>query len=174
MAGLRTAPDPTTGLTAKRNNGLLGKIRGPYKNRIHPLQRVLSRIEMSPQGCWLFLGAQIRGYGSVPNALTSQFANRIVWEYTVGPVPDGLELDHLCRVRHCVNPTHLEPVTHKENLRRGRAFAPNPDTLRRRAQTLCKRGHPLSDPNVYLYQGHRHCLACGRLRKIKARATLKS
>jgi len=66
--------------------------------------------------CWEWVAAKTSlGYGS----FKGKGAHIWAWNHLVGPVPDGLELDHLCRVRHCVNPDHLEPVTHAENTRRG-------------------------------------------------------
>jgi DNA-binding transcriptional regulator YiaG len=68
--------------------------------------------------CWVWIKVcNERGYGRV----VSKMAHRVYFERHVAPVPAGLELDHLCRVRECVNPEHLEPVTHKENMRRGYA-----------------------------------------------------
>jgi hypothetical protein len=76
-------------------------------------------------GCWLWTG-QINhaGYGrfAMPRSQPGQrerLAHRMTWEMAVGPVPEGLQLDHLCRRRSCVNPDHLEPVTSAENTRRG-------------------------------------------------------
>jgi hypothetical protein len=72
--------------------------------------------EVDSNGCWLWLGAISKnGYGSV-NGMS---AHRMMYILKVGPVPEGLDLDHLCRVRRCVNPEHLDPVTRKENLNRG-------------------------------------------------------
>lgn len=94
-----------------------------------------------------------------------------MYEYYRGPIPDGLELDHLCRRRDCVNPAHLEPVTSSENKRRSplvgrylRTAAHVPPAARENAaKTHCKHGHPLSGDNVYTPPGDplkRACRAC--------------
>jgi hypothetical protein len=74
---------------------------------------------VTPTGfCWEWGGGLMGGdYGTFDN----RAAHRFAYEFLVGPIPDGLHLDHLCRVRHCVNPDHLEPVTVEENNRRSRA-----------------------------------------------------
>lgn len=81
-------------------------------------------------------------------------AYRFAYEFLVGPIPDGLELDHLCRVRLCVNPAHLEPVTHAENNKRAGV-----------AKTHCKWGHPYNEANTYRRRdrpGNRQCRVCAR------------
>jgi len=115
-----------------------------------------SRIDKSgPGGCWLWRGSQSRGgYGRYNETL----AHRVAYELFVGSIPEGLTLDHLCRVRHCVNPEHLEPVTLGENLRRGESFS----AVNAR-KTHCPRGHPLSGENLYRTKsGARCCLICKR------------
>lgn len=100
------------------------------------------------------------GYGQVQWDGRLTATHRIAYELTVGPIPDGLELDHLCRNTRCLKawvddngPGHLEPVTHKENMLRGiRATA-----------THCKRGHSFSGTNLQIYRGHRLCKACQKL-----------
>lgn len=81
------------------------------------------KYEVDPvTGCWIFLGTKTpTGYGMyhAPGARQSRSAHRFMYESVHGAIPPGLELDHLCRVRACVNPAHLEPVTHTENMRRG-------------------------------------------------------
>jgi hypothetical protein len=89
------------------------------------------------------------------------YAHRVVYELVRGPVPEGLELDHLCRRRFCVNPAHLEAVTHTENVRRGEASKVS--SARQRAKTHCPRGHPYDAANTYIApRGSRTCRRCGR------------
>ena len=86
------------------------------------IQRFLMKVEKTPT-CWLWTAAkQQGGYGmfGAKNTKKVVAAHRWSYEHFVGPIPKGMQIDHLCRVRHCVNPAHLEPVTPKENLRRGR------------------------------------------------------
>lgn len=80
----------------------------------------------------------------------------VAYELSVGPVPDGLTLDHLCRVRHCVNPTHLDPCTIGENVGR----APTCPTTINANKTHCVHGHEFTVENVYAYRGKRYCRAC--------------
>lgn len=80
--------------------------------------------EVDASGCWLWLGAiNSDGYGRMRDPRTSygrmMQAHRFFYEQVRSPIPEGLQLDHLCRVRRCVNPEHLEPVTSRENVRRG-------------------------------------------------------
>lgn len=78
-------------------------------------ERFWSKVERSPDGCWLWTGSiNQHGYGRDGKRL----AHRVVWEALRGPVANGLELDHLCKARRCVNPEHIEAVTHAENLHR--------------------------------------------------------
>jgi len=108
-------------------------------------------------GCWLWTAAERRGgYGGFyigPGR--SMRAHKIAFEELVGPVPEGLELDHRCRTRCCVNPAHLEPVTRVVNVRRGTAPA-----ARHFAKTECVNGHPFDDRNTYQWNGRRFCKAC--------------
>ncbi len=96
-------------------------------------------------GCWLWFGSTgHNGYGrlweNTENRLRA--AHRISYEFFIGPVPDGLVLDHLCRVRCCVNPAHLEPVTNEENIRRGQAGS------NMSGKTHCRQGHPYDHLNT--------------------------
>jgi hypothetical protein len=112
--------------------------------------------------CWLWEGCKDRlGYGEVCYRGGNRKAHRRSYELLVGPVPDGLELDHLCRNPSCVNPAHLEPVTHAENVRRGISGSVN--GARQAAKTHCKRGHPYSAENTRTHRGMRQCRTCKRL-----------
>ena len=92
------------------------------------------------EDCWLWNGArQPQGYGVCRHEGKTKRAHRRVYELLVGDIPEGLQLDHLCRVRNCVNPKHLEPVTNAENGRRG--IAGQVAKERMLARTHCKNGH---------------------------------
>ncbi len=106
--------------------------------------------------CWLWMrGRNGSGYGSVWINGRGFRAHRIAYELTNGPIPQGAHLDHLCRVRHCVNPSHLEAVTQQENILRGTGLA-----AQNAKKTHCPKGHPLSGDNLYLYDGRRYCRLC--------------
>ena len=107
------------------------------------------RVEKQENGCWLWLNRTTRRYGK----FRGQPVHRYAYELFKGSVPPGLELDHLCRNPYCVNPDHLEAVTHKENVLRGEANA----AINAR-MTHCKNGHPL--PTDRDRQGKRRCQIC--------------
>ena len=114
------------------------------------LRIFLANIEKSggENGCWEWTGAlNKRGYpsGAGETGTRGLPAHRIAYEWMVGPIPADSELDHLCRNRRCVNPHHLEPVTHSENLRRIRRVGPF--QLRR----YCKKGHALVGSNARMW-----------------------
>jgi hypothetical protein len=118
--------------------------------------------------CWVWTGSKTNGYGKVkvPGSNTTARVHRLVYEALVGPIPDGLDLDHLCRNRACCRPAHLEPVTRRENLLRG-----NTIPAARAAQTHCSRGHEFSEDNIYIgTKGGRECRACRRYYKQRDRA----
>lgn len=131
--------------------------------------RFWSKVETSADGCWLWTAARFRtGYGAFGiGGFQVGYAHRIAYLTLIGPIPPGLELDHLCRVRHCVNPLHLEPVTHSENVRRGTAW--HVMAGMQRAKTHCPSGHPYAGENLYRYKGKRMCRACGKARKAQRR-----
>jgi hypothetical protein len=111
------------------------------------LDRVLMKVRVDEDGCWVFTGSKVSGrYGHLGGS-TSLRAHRITFEALVGPIPEGLELDHLCRKPACVRPEHLEPVSHAENMRRTR-------------KSHCPRGHALNSANTSRYGTTRHCLEC--------------
>ena len=125
------------------------------------LERYVSKIAFAEgSDCWYWKGYVGRsGYGFFRCNL-SNYAHRVSYEWFVGSIPEGLQVDHLCRVRNCVNPDHLEAVTRKENILRGiSASALNAQ------KTNCKRNHPLTEENTYVRpNGARNCKVC-RLEK---------
>lgn len=126
-----------------------------------PEPRFWRKVEKTP-GCWLWRGTtNPRGYGMFrPYVGQARKAHRYAYELLVGPVPDGTELDHLCRNPRCVNPAHLEPVTHRENMLRGE----NPAARAARA-THCRHGHAYDEANTQVTPtGERRCRACNRAR----------
>lgn len=131
------------------------------------IQRVLAKIQIDTKsGCWLFQGNLEHGYGRSSIGSKSKgtfkkvYVHKITYEYFVGPVPEGYEIDHLCRTRKCCNPDHLEAVTPYENKMRGES----PPAINAK-KTHCPRGHEYSDSNTIVTNtGFRQCKACKRLR----------
>jgi hypothetical protein len=123
--------------------------------------RLRQKIEVT-DSCWIWRGhVKANGYGA---AGQGHQAHRRVYELLVGPISDGLQLDHLCRVLACVNPAHLEPVTPRENGRRGNS----PWGINAR-KTHCVHGHEFTPENTYVTRrGQRHCRECSRRRDRKA------
>jgi hypothetical protein len=113
--------------------------------------------------CWIYAGyIDVKGYGVVYSwdgkKELRYKAHRVMYENIIGTIPGELPLDHLCRVRACINPTHLEPVTLKENILRGEGLA----AINAR-KTHCKRGHEFSLPNTIRdSRGNRSCRICAR------------
>ncbi len=133
-----------------------------------PLERFFEKV-FPVEGHWLWCAStNPGGYGQFNNGETMVIAHRWIYEQLVGPIPDGLDLDHLCRIRTCVNPEHLEAVTRSINLKRGYEA--------RGLKTHCAQGHPFDDANTFVRsQGGRGCRTCrnnaSRISKAKARAT---
>lgn len=136
-----------------------------------PIARVYERLNVvgDEGSCWLWPGAKAHGYGQVYGGGRMLRVHIVVYEAEVGPVPDGLELDHLCRVRACARPSHLEAVTHVENMRRsasrGGVLAAPVIPL-----TECKRGHPFDEVNTYKRpDGSRQCRTCHAAANVRYR-----
>lgn len=120
-------------------------------------ERLWPRVKKT-SGCWEWTGPRYLGYGKIHFEGKSLYAHRVVYSLLKGNIPSGLFIDHLCRVRHCVNPDHLEAVTLKENVLRGVGV-----TAQNAKKTHCKRGHSLEDSNVYIRpNGWRSCRVCRR------------
>lgn len=137
------------------------------------LDRFRENFHVAESGCWLWGGGLTYGYGRFTLNGRRTHAHRASYELHVGPIPVGLTLDHLCRVRNCVNPAHLEPVTNGENVLRGVSV---PASNARK--THCKYGHEFTPENtrpVPLKSGGfgRYCRACAREREQRRRDALR-
>ncbi len=123
-------------------------------------------IDLVNSDCWIWVGAKTpAGYGQLTVCSTVRYAHRLSYEFFVGPIPKGKQLDHLCRNRACFNPEHLEAVSVRENVLRGIGIT----AVRARA-AHCIRGHLLAAPNLIASKkGFRVCKACRymRLGRIK-------
>lgn len=130
------------------------------KNRLRRFtaaERFWAKVDKG-SGCWMWRpekNPDRYGYLYVDGRLVK--AARFSYEMVAGPIPPGLQLDHLCRNRRCVNPAHLEPVTQRENILRGECM-----TAVNARKTHCLRGHPLSGENLSSYSRGRTCKACAR------------
>lgn len=125
----------------------------------------------SSSGCWEWTGPlSTAGYGQLFIEGKNRPAHRISYEAHVGPIEDGLHIDHLCRNRKCVNPSHLEPVTPLENIMRGEGIM-----AQNARKTHCDRGHEFDAGNTYLMpDGNRMCRTCRNIAKAKYRARLRA
>lgn len=133
-------------------------MRGPL------IDRLLARVSETEQGCWIFAGAKRQGYGVLGRGARAEglvYAHRAAYEYFICEIPAGLDLDHLCRVRPCCNPWHLEPVTRLVNVSRGDR-APGYGDRR----THCKWGHEYTEATARRSAGQRHCRTCERAQAI--------
>lgn len=126
-----------------------------------PRTRFEPNVQKQGDGCWIWTGRQDGdGYGQFWLDGKHRRAFVVSYEMNVGPVPEGLELDHLCRVRLCVNPAHLEPVTTQVNQLRGNGVS----GINAR-KTHCDHGHEFTPANTYITpDGRRQCRTCQRER----------
>jgi len=140
-------------------------------------RRLASKIEIEAETlCWLWKGARDKdGYGTFWLKRTNYRAHRLLYEIVKGPISDELQIDHICRVRRCVNPFHLEPVICLVNISRGQTGVHNA------RKAFCSKGHPYDETNMRLvktYQGYgmfgRQCRECDRLRKAALRARMSA
>jgi len=150
-----------------------GQLR-PILDRPGPVARSASerfaqKTSPLPNGCIVWTGGKTAGgYGMFAPLTDGEpakvMAHRWAYEHAVGAIPAGLDIDHLCRNRACVNPVHLEPVTREENIRRAAAV-----------KTHCPHGHEYTPENTYVRPGtvHRHCRTCAHDQEL-ARANQKN
>ena len=134
------------------------------------IQRFLNKIIIIENGCWIWTASlNSYGYGKFRYNSMDQGAHRFIYEYLNGLIPKKLEIDHLCRNRDCVNPTHLELVDHNTNLKRGNAISTICST-----KTQCPNGHPYSGKNLLIIKAKygigRRCRICYKKSIEKYRA----
>lgn len=133
-----------------------------WARKVDPLDRLMGRVTKT-DSCWIWTGALRNGYGAIGVEGKTLYTHRYVYQRVVGPVPTGLDLDHLCRNRTCCNPDHLEPVTRQENLRRAAIY--------RSPVTACHNGHEYTAKNTYTNpSGYRTCKSCKAERQTRSAA----
>ncbi|PXH62351.1 HNH endonuclease signature motif containing protein [Klebsiella variicola] len=130
--------------------------------------RLLSKVEKDLEtGCWIFTGSRLpSGYGILWNGARPTGAHRISFQLYKGEIPAGKEIDHICNNRSCVNPAHLQAISHKENIHKS-------STLMgvNARKSHCKRGHPLNGENLHITPlGARQCKECMRMHARNAKA----
>lgn len=132
-------------------------------NRGTPVERFWARVTgAGDDGCWLWTGhMNPNGYCQFKVDRRLVYVHRWAYEALRGPIPDGLQLDHLCRVRHCVNPAHLEPVSCRVNLQRGE---------RAGDEFVCRNGHDRASNTYVKPSGHWVCRQCRRDAKRRRQA----
>lgn len=135
-----------------------------------PAERALARIDTTDtDACWLWPGSKdAHGYGRVSSPGkhgAPLLVHRVLYEWMVGPIPDGMELHHTCRVPSCCNPAHMEPVTHAENIRRGAGNG-------NREKVECPQGHPYDYVSPSGRRGCRRCISENGKRSYRRRKGL--
>lgn len=122
---------------------------------------IANRIQVDANGCWLFTGCTRNGYGRALYDGKVRSVHRTSYMELVGEIPAGCEIDHLCRVKACCNPEHLEAVTHRVNVLRGAVMKCNGRPPH--VGTACRHGHEYVEGSYYLNKkGHRKCKTCRR------------
>ncbi len=131
---------------------------------------------MTESACWTWPGVlHSTGYGAISSRPDSDgkrhklLAHRVLFEMARGPIPEGMQLDHLCRNRACVNPAHLEPVSIRENVLRGDTIA-----AANIAKDACPQGHAYTEANTYRHRNTRSCRICRRAAVRRSAAKKKA
>ena len=126
-----------------------------------PLPSTFWQKVVKTESCWNWVGYLMpRGYGRTHIGKKNKLAHRATYEELVGPIPNGLDIDHLCRNRRCVNPGHLRPATRRQNLLAPGSLSPSKACSEK---THCYRGHPFDAGNYRIMRdGSRRCVVCER------------
>ncbi len=132
-------------------------------------ERFWGKVTILENGCWEWTGALVNGYGIFWHNPKVIKAHRFAYQLFKGDIPHSFEPDHLCRNRRCVNPSHLEMVTHQENILRGDIL--KAIKVRQLERTHCPKGHPYVESNTYITpsDGGRICRICARENQWKRR-----
>ena len=136
-------------------------------NNLPRITLFMQKVTVLENGCWqwtAYIGTS--GYGQFKDEEGQTLAHRWAYKYFTGPIPEGWEIDHLCRNRWCVNPQHLEAVTTQENVLR----SDSPCAINAK-KTHCSQGHPYDSENTYEHKGKRYCRTCvrNRMREVNRR-----
>lgn len=126
---------------------------------------IKSQCIVDDHGCWLWQGpTNDKGYGVTNYNKIHTKAHQLTYRLQIGPVPEGLELDHTCRVRKCCNPLHMEAITHAENVKRGLLHTVSGNKPK---PTSCPKGHPYEGYNLYFDpKGGMRCRQCGNEKNL--------
>lgn len=125
------------------------------------LERFWDRVQVQPNGCWNYTDTKSARYSRFKESGKNRVqGHNFSFIVNKGQIPLGLQLDHLCKNKKCVNPDHLEPVTSQENIKRSK-------------KDVCPKGHPLSGDNLYRHGNRRHCITCRREKKRYYRSLSK-
>lgn len=163
LTALARATNARIGIRKGQPNRFVAGHYSTYRARVAAAVRDESyfwpKVNRAPgNACWEWTGATRKGYGTFQSTqwgkTIHRLAHRHAYELLVGPIPEGLTIDHLCRNTLCVNPAHLEPVTGEENRNRGSRSPLN---------TTCINGHAYTPENTYRYKNRRECRTCRRL-----------
>lgn len=134
---------------------MISPLLSSLTTRVTELWYIYTMIDTND--CWLYAGTiNSNGYGLIFSG-TTLYAHRVIYEALVGKIGEGLHIDHLCMVRSCINPLHLEPVTRKENILRGNGIA-----AQCARKTHCKQGHEYTSENTLIKSKGRVCKMCNR------------